>query len=320
MRKILLVGGAGFIGTQLCRDLLDRKYEVTVVDLLWFGNHLSKEIKLIKQDARELDPKDITGYDALIFLGGLSNDPMANFNPSMNFVHNAAVPTYLAFIAKQAGIPRFVYAGSCSVYGYTSNKLMTEEDPVGPNFPYGISKILGEQAVFSLEDENFRPISLRKGTVGGWSPRMRYDLVVNAMTKTAISEGKIIVNNPSIWRPLIDIRDACKAYIRAIEANLEITGVFNICYDNFTIGRLAEEIKDELKIHGIETELIIKDIQDVRNYKVTNDKARTVLDFVPRYHPARDSVREILKNIDQENYDFKKKDYYNIAVFEEQFG
>ena len=114
-----------------------------------------------------------------IKLGGLSNDPMAEFSPAMNFIQNGALPTYLAFIAKKAGVRRFVYACSCSVYGYTVNELYDEESPVTCGYPYGISKLQGERAVLQLQDETFSTISLRQGTVCGYSPRRRFDLIVN---------------------------------------------------------------------------------------------------------------------------------------------
>jgi len=319
MKKILIAGGAGYVGSVLIPRLIERQYDVTVVDLLWFGNNLPSEAKVINSDIRTLTPSDLSDFDVVIFMAGVSNDPMANFNPSMNFVENASSPTYLAFISKEAGVKRFIYASSCSIYGYTNDKLMNEESPVSPKFPYGISKMIGENAVMSFEDESFRPIALRKGTVGGYSPRMRYDLVVNTMTKFALTQGKIVVNNPSVWRPLTDVRDIATAYIRAIEASQEITGVFNVSYDNYTMGRLADEIKSELSDHGINVGIEIKNIPECRNYKVTNSKTKDQLDFAPQFSPG-ESVREILKNIDLSTYDFNNKTYYNIKIFEEKFG
>ena len=197
MKKILVAGGSGYVGTMLCAELLDRGYQVEVVDLLWFGNKLDPRIKLYEKNIIDIKAEDLRDFHSVVFLGGLSNDPMAKYSPSKNFVENTAVPLYLAFVSKEAGIKRFVYASTCSVYGYTANKLMDEETTLTtPQFPYGISKLAAEKAIMNLADGDFRPISLRKGTVGGWSPRMRFDLVVNAMTKTAITENKIIVNNP----------------------------------------------------------------------------------------------------------------------------
>tara|TARA_R110002020_G_scaffold37239_1_gene112455 strand:+ start:43844 stop:44800 length:957 start_codon:yes stop_codon:yes gene_type:complete len=318
MKKILLAGGGGYIGSLLTKELLNRKYDVTVADLFWFGNYLPKQTKVINKDVIQLKEEELTGYDVVIFMGGVSNDPMADYSPSVNFIENCAVPSYLAYMTKRAKVKRFIYASSCSVYGYTANKLMDETAPVSPKYPYGISKLAVENSIMNMEDSTFRPISLRKGTVGGYSPRMRYDLVVNAMTKTALTKEKIIVNNPSLWRPIIDIRDVVSAYIRSIESNLDITGIYNISYDNYTIGRLADEIKDELAEFGYEINIETKNVQDVRNYKVSNDKAKIELDFVAKYSP-RNSVNEILKNINPETVDFLDKKYYNIQVFKGLF-
>ena len=124
--KILVAGGAGYVGSALVPKLLERGYDVTVVDLLWFGNNLPSEVPVVCKDLMEIRPDELKGVDQVIFLGGLSNDPMAEYSPGKNFVSNAAAPAYLAYAAKQAGVRRFIYAGSCSVYGYTVNELYDE--------------------------------------------------------------------------------------------------------------------------------------------------------------------------------------------------
>ena len=123
MKKILLAGGAGYIGTELCKRLLRLDYKLTVIDDLWFGNNLDPRVELIKKDLFEVTHNELIGYDTVIFLGGVSNDPMAEFSPSENFVQNAACPAYLSYESKRAGVRRFVYASSCSVYGYTVDEL-----------------------------------------------------------------------------------------------------------------------------------------------------------------------------------------------------
>jgi len=317
MKKVLLAGGAGYIGTLLTEELLKRNYDVEIVDLLWFGNEIRQKVKIYKKDILNLLPADLVSYDVVVFLAGLSNDPMANYSPAMNFVENSAVPSYLAFISKEAGVKRFIYASTCSIYGYTANNLMNEEAKVKPQYPYGVSKLAAERAIINLMNNSFRPIALRKGTVGGYSPRMRFDLVVNAMTKTALIEGKIIVNNPSIWRPLVDIRDVVSAYVRSIESNLDVAGIYNILEENYTIGRLADEVRTTLEAEGYEVSIETKDTQDIRNYKVSNAKAKMELDFKPRYSPS-DSVLSILRNI-KKDVDLNNKKYYNIKVFKERF-
>ena len=148
--KILIAGGAGYIGSVVIPKVLDRGYEVEVIDLLWFGNNLPKEVKVHQKDIFDLTEKDVEGFDVVIFLAGLSNDPMAEFSPAKNFVYNASSPSYLAYIAKRAGVRKFIYASSCSVYGYTVNELYDETAPAISNYPYGISKLQGEEGVLKM--------------------------------------------------------------------------------------------------------------------------------------------------------------------------
>jgi nucleoside-diphosphate-sugar epimerase len=319
MKKILMVGGAGYVGSRLIDDLISRNlisgiYDITVVDCLWFGNYLPDHIKVINKNAINLEPEDVKGFDCVIFLGGLSNDPMADFSPQQNFIENTSLPLYLAYISKKVGVKRFIYASSCSIYGFTSNRSVTESTNPSPQYPYGISKLLGETAVMSLEDDNFRPISLRQGTIGGWSPRMRFDLVVNTMTKSALSEGKITVNNPNLWRPLVDIRDIVNAYKKSMEAPLELTGIFNISGKNYTIGRLGKEIHKYLVSKGYEVDLEISNKEDVRNYKVSTRKAEVELGVSSKYTPI-DSVKDIFDNMDLSKCDLNEVKYYNVRVF-----
>lgn len=316
--RILIAGGGGYIGTQLCNKLFSSGHDVTVVDLFWFGNYLNKEIPIIRKNVMDLTEEEVRNHDAVVFMAGLSNDPMANFSPKVNFIENSAAPTFLAFLAKKSEVPRFVYASSCSVYGFTDNEIMTEESKTSPQYPYGISKLQAENTIMSMADDNFRPIALRKGTVGGWSERMRFDLVVNTMLKSALTDKKIIVHNPNLWRPLIDIRDVVQAYEKSIFSDLKITGVFNICSKNYTIGELSNIIYQKLIDSDYEVEVEIHKNYDVRNYLASNKKACEVLHFTPRYNPE-DSIEEILLNIKNKVFNFYDKKYYNINVFKDLF-
>ena len=182
--RILIVGGAGYVGSALIPALVERGYAVDVVDLKWFGVNLPREVSVVDKDILSLTTDDVGGYEQVIFLAGLSNDPMAEFDPAQNFQSNGAMPSYLAYLAKQVGVRRVIYASSCSVYGYTVNELYDENAPAVSSFPYGISKLQGEQGVLQMQDEGFSAIALRKGTICGFSPRMRFDLIVNTMYKT----------------------------------------------------------------------------------------------------------------------------------------
>ena len=313
-KKIMVGGGAGYIGSVLIPELLKLGHEVTVVDLLWFGNHLPATIKVIQKDLFELQKEDLVGFDMFIFLAGLSNDPMAEFNPSKNFIYNAALPAYLAFIAKQAGVKRYIYASSCSIYGFTENELRDETSRVMCDYPYGISKLQGESGVLQIQDDTFSVIALRQGTVCGYSPRMRFDLIINTMFKAAMTQGKIVVNNPSIWRPIFDIRDAVAAYIQAINADMTISGVFNVASGNFTVSEVAQTVQAEIKkLAGKNISIEIKNIPDRRNYKVSIQKAADVLAFKPKYSISN-TVADLFNN--KSNYpDFEKEEFYNIRIF-----
>ena len=312
--KILIAGGAGYVGNVLIPKLLDRGYKVDVVDLFWFGNNLPRQVGVLNKDIFQLSVEDLEPYDQVIFLAGLSNDPMAEFSPSKNFIFNAAAPAYLAYTAKNAKVKRYVYASSCSVYGYTEDELFDETRPVSSNYPYGISKLQGEQAAMQLADENFSVIALRKGTISGYSPRMRFDLIINTMFRNAVREHIITVNNPSIWRPILSIEDAATAYIRAVEANEKLSGIFNVASGNYTVGEVADMVRSEVESRlGTPVNLNIKHIQDFRNYKVSTERASNVLSF----HPVG-SVKSIVSSLIDNMDKFKDWDnplYSNIASF-----
>jgi nucleoside-diphosphate-sugar epimerase len=314
MMRLLIAGGAGYVGSALIPRLLERGYLVDVVDLFWFGNSLPGGTGLLDKDIFDVTTEDLKAYDQVLFLAGLSNDPMAEFSPSKNFVYNAAAPAYLAYIAKKAGVKRYVYASSCSVYGYTVNEVYDESRPAVSSYPYGISKLQGEQAVMSLLDDHFSVVALRKGTISGYSPRMRLDLIVNTMFRTAMHEGVIRIDNPSIWRPILAMEDAITAYIRAIEAHESISGIFNIASGNYTVGDVGDLVKAEIEsLLGVRVGLLIRHAQDFRNYKVGCEKAKDLLSFHPQ-HDVRAIVRQLIAERSKFS-DWENPSYYNIRVF-----
>lgn len=312
--RILVAGGAGYVGSALIPKLLERGYDVDVVDLFWFGNSLPADVRIIHRDLFDLRAADLEGCDQVIFLAGLSNDPMAEFSPSKNFIFNGAAPAFLCYIAKQARVRRYIYASSCSVYGYTENELFDEDRPVASAYPYGISKLQGERAVMQLIDADFSVIALRKGTISGFSPRMRFDLIVNTMFKCAMKDGLIHVNNPATWRPVLSIEDATMAYIRAVEADQSLSGIFNIASGNHTVGEVADLVKATIHEEtGHSTTLEIDHIKDIRNYKVAIERAKNVLGFHPQ-HNIKSIVRNLIANMSKCN-DWDNPNYYNIQVF-----
>jgi nucleoside-diphosphate-sugar epimerase len=314
--RLLIAGGAGYVGSVLIPRLIERGYKVDVVDLFWFGNHLPRQAGILNKDIFHLTVEDLEPYDQVIFLAGLSNDPMAEYSPSKNFIFNAAAPAYLGYIAKIAKVKRYIYACSCSVYGYTENELYDETRAVSSSYPYGISKLQGEQAVMQLVDDKFSVISLRKGTISGYSPRMRLDLIINTMFKTAMRDRTITVNNPSIWRPILSIEDAATAYIRAVETNQKISGIFNVASGNYTVGEVADLIKSAVEERlSLRISLCIKHIQDFRNYKVSVEKAANVLSF-----HATGNVKSIVGNLIDNREQFQDWDnpaYSNFQTFKQ---
>jgi nucleoside-diphosphate-sugar epimerase len=314
--KILIAGGAGYVGSVLIPKLIDRGYKVDVVDLFWFGNHLPRQVGVLNKDIFQLTVEDLEAYDQVIFLAGLSNDPMAEFSPSKNFIFNAAAPAYLGYVAKKAKVRRYIYASSCSVYGYTENELYDETRSVSSSYPYGISKLQGEQAAMQMADDKFSVISLRKGTISGFSPRMRFDLIINTMFKCAIKDRAMVINNPAIWRPILSIQDAATAYIRAVEANENISGIFNVASGNYTVGEVGDLVRNAIEERtGLRVGLTINQVQDFRNYKVSIEKAKNVLSF----HPADDVksiVSNLINNMDKCS-DWDNPLYSNIRTFKE---
>jgi nucleoside-diphosphate-sugar epimerase len=312
--KVLVAGGAGYIGSALIPKLLERGYQVDVVDLFWFGNNLPAQAGIIHKDIFNLTVEDLQPYHQVIFLAGLSNDPMAEFAPAKNFIFNAAAPAYLAYTAKKAKVKRYVYASSCSVYGHTDDEIFDETRPVSSSYPYGISKRQGEQAAMQLSDETFSVLALRMGTVSGYSPRMRFDLLINTMFKNAVREHTITINNPSIWRPILAIEDAVAAFICAIETDYKISGIFNIASGNYTVGTIADGVREAVgESVGLNIDLNIKHVQDFRNYRVSTAKASDVLAF----HTAGD-VKSIVRNLVDNMDRFKDWDnplYSNIQTF-----
>jgi len=315
--KILVVGGAGYVGSVLVPELSKLNYDIDVVDLLWFGNHLPSHINVIKKDAFDLIVDEISQYEQIIFLAGLSNDPMAEYSPKQNFIENSALPSYLVFIAKKAKVKRFIFASSCSIYGYAADKFYTEDDNVFSfsDHPYGISKIQGEFVIKNLKNENFSTICLRKGTISGYSPRMRFDLAINTMFRSAYLYNKITVNNPIIWRPILSIKDAVNAYIKSIQAPYNISGIFNIASENYQVIDLANITKNilekEASFKNIDIE--VKNIEDYRNYRVNCKKGEDVLN-IQYLNRAEDIVKNLLNHVESFG-DLNNKNYFNIEVF-----
>ena len=312
--NILVTGGCGYVGSELVPALLKDGHYVTVVDTQLFGVNLPehKSLTILKMDFNDLHRDFMEDLDALIHLAGVSNDPTAEFNPQLNYRSNAADAVLLAQRAKDAKVRKFVFASSCSVYGFVADRTISkEEDEPSPKFPYGISKIMAEKGLLALMDSYFPITILRKGTIGGAASRMRLDLIVNTMVKTALQTGKVIVKNKSLWRPLVDIRDVVRAYQKTLEG--DYYGIYNIVQGNFQIKDVGELVVKTLKKKKIEVELEIHDVPDLRNYKASGDKALKELNF-QAYHSIDNTVCSVLERL--EGVDLNEDIFYNIKVFE----
>ncbi|KPK40744.1 MAG: hypothetical protein AMJ78_06910, partial [Omnitrophica WOR_2 bacterium SM23_29] len=257
--KVLVIGGGGYVGSVLVEELLERGYAVKVFDRLYYGEdgikHIKEKIELIVGDMRAMEPSVLEGVDAVINVGGLSNDPTAEYNPKANYEMNALATEHTAKLCRKLGIKRYIYASSCSIYDFgvvdpDKDILANENTPVNPKAAYSVSKYDGERRLLKLVDNDFSPVILRKGTVFGFSPRMRYDLVVNTFVKDALSKGVITVfYGGEMWRPLVGVRDVARCYIACLEADEEkIKGqIFNLVFKNFRISELALRVREALR-------------------------------------------------------------------------
>ena len=333
MKKILVKGGAGYIGSELVQQLIERGHEPLIVDLCLFGEEPLKKVKgkykLIKEDIREPKKEWFKEIETVCHLAGFSNDPMAAFNPEANMEINHRGTIQLAKLAKEAGVKKFIFASSGSVYdrGMTEDheNLQDENSEINlnPEYYYSISKIKAERDLKELADQNFKVYILRQGTVFGWSERMRFDLVVNTMLKTAICEKKLKVFHGGImWRPLIDVSDVAKAYIMIASRQKEDKhfNIYNLVQDNYRILDLAHLIKKELKKEDIDVEVEVlysKDPQ--RSYKISGSKIAREQGFLPT-RDVGTALRKMIKEIKERKIDnvvqLNDKYYYNIQWLE----
>jgi nucleoside-diphosphate-sugar epimerase len=294
MEKILVIGGAGYIGTVLVPRLLKEGYSVRVLDKLFFGNKglksILNQIELIVDDTRMVDVSVFEGIDVVIDIGGLSNDPTAEFNPEANRAVNTEAVARMGSMSKQMGVKRYVFGSSCSIY-YTetpNDELRNENYPVNPTAPYSLSKYNAEGELKKLKSDHFCPIMLRKGTVYGSSPRMRYDLVVNAFVKSAYLNGRLNLHlGGRMWRPLIHINDVVEGYIACLRAKKEdVSGrVINLLSTNLTVKQVANETKFTLeKDHNVHINLELQEVGIARSYRVDDSLCKELLKFTPKYN------------------------------------
>jgi len=314
--KILVTGDKGYIGTVLVPMLILDGHDVVGLDSdlyqrCTFGNDLPG-IKSIRKDLRDIEATDVEGFDAVMHLAALSNDPLGNLNPDLTYEINHLASVKLARLAKEVGVPRFLFSSSCSTYGAAAGEeMLTEEAEFNPVTPYGHSKVLVEKDVAELADDNFSPTFLRNATAYGVSPRLRFDIVLNNLVAWAFSTGRVLIKSDGTpWRPIIHIEDISRAFIAALHAPREVIHdqAFNVGRNdqNYRIRDLADIARET--VPGCEIEYAQDAGPDKRTYRVDFSK---IAEKLPEFKPQWDARRGA-----QELYEVYKKCGLKLDEFE----
>ena len=297
--KILVTGGAGYIGSVLCRMLIEKGFDVICLDRFFFGfdsiEEIRDKIKIVKEDIRWFNPNILKDIDAVIDMASLSNDPSGELDPQKTLEINYEGRVRVAKLSKKLGVKRYVLASSCSVYGFQEG-ILTEESTLNPLTTYAKANALAEKEILSLADKSFKATVLRQATVYGLSYRMRFDLAINGMVLGFYKNGKIpIMRDGKQWRPFVHVKDTSNAFIKVLEAEPELVNgqIFNVGSDeqNFQIFELAKLIAESINMpfnyewYGS---------PDNRSYKVSFKKIKEVLNFKPKYTP-REGAKEVFE-------------------------
>lgn len=297
--KVVVVGGAGYVGSVLSAQLLEAGYELTVVDSLLYGGDSLGAVRnkhgfgLHVADTRDSDSlrSIFSEATAVIHLAEIVGDPACNLDREMTLAVNYEATRRIAALAKESGVERFIYPSSCSVYGATE-QIVGETDTLNPVSLYAEAKIASEQAILRLRSDTFHPTIFRLATVYGISPRPRFDLVVNTLAARAAIDGRIVVHGGGQWRPFVHVADVAGAFLDALHLPVQsISGqIFNLGSNNqnHTIRGIADLVRKQMPA----TILEIAPVVDHRNYRVSFDKAADVLGFNPR-RTVIDGIREL---------------------------
>lgn len=318
--KVFVTGVEGYIGALLAPLLLERGHEVIGLDTGYYrdgwlysdGRQMPRFPALINKDLRDITESDLAGFDAVVHLAELSNDPLGQNNPENTFKINHAGSVELAKKAKKMGIQRFVYTSSCSVYGLGLGDFLSEESETNPQTAYANCKVLVERDVGNLADDDFSPTFLRNATAYGASPRMRFDIVLNDLTALAWTTKKIaMISDGTPWRPLVHVLDICKAIACALEAPREDVHneIFNVGHneDNYQVREIAHIVGETFP--GCKVTLGSSE-GDNRSYRVSFDKINQCLPgFSCDWDAKRgaEQLRELYERIDMsaEVFDFR---------------
>ena len=293
--RVLVTGSLGYIGTVLVPMLQQKNHDVVGVDTDLYQTCTfavqMPDMRTIRCDVRDLQPDDLVGYEAIIHLAGLSNDPLGDYRPELTEKINETASVRLAEAAKTAGVRRFLFASSCSNYGAAGDQFLTETADFNPVTPYGVSKVRVEAALTKMADADFSPTYMRASTAYGLSPRLRFDLVTNNLTAWAFTTGRVYLKSDgSPWRPIVHVEDIARAYIAALEAprNLIHDEAFNVgtTTENYQISEIADIVKNV--VPGCEIDYAPDAGPDKRCYRVDCNKiARVLKDFKPQWTAQR---------------------------------
>ena len=305
IKNVLVIGGAGYIGSVLTRKLLKERYRVRVLDSLFFGDASVRDLlsdpnfELVRADFRHVESlvKSMRGIDAVIHLAGLVGDPACTINSDLTNEINYAATHMLIEVCKGASVNRLVLASTCSVYG-ASEFLMDERSTPDPISLYAQTKLASEGVILHGRTSTFHPTVLRLATVFGLSPRPRFDLVVNLLTAKAVQEGKIMIFNSDQWRPFIHVSDVARAFVCVLQTPERLVSgeVFNVgSYKlNYSLGEVAEKIREQIPEVLIEQ----RENPDKRNYRVSFDKIHSYLGFVctRRLEEGIEEIKETIQS------------------------
>lgn len=321
--RVLVTGSMGYIGAMLVPMLLKDGHDVVGMDTDYFSRctftGTLADVPTLKMDVRDASAATVQGFDAVIHLGGLSNDPLGDYKPTLTEDINFKASVRLAQLAKQAGVQRFLFASSCSNYGAVGDQFLTEEAPFNPVTPYGVSKARVEQELRKLADESFTPVYLRASTAYGLSPRIRFDLVLNNLTAWAFTTGRVYLKSDgSPWRPIVHVEDICRAYIAALHAPRE--AVYNQGFnlgtttENYQIRELAQMVAET--VPGCRVDFAPDAGPDKRCYRVDCNKiARVLHGFKPQWTARRgvEQLYQVYKSIGLKLEDFEGPKFMRIA-------
>ncbi len=312
MKNILITGGGGYVGTNLTKELLSEGYNVTVLDTFWFGNYLKKhkKLKIIKKDIRMISKKDVNKIDCIMHLASIANDPAAELNAKLTWDVNVLATYKLITLAINQKVKKFIFASSGSVYGIKKERKVTEDLSLEPISEYNKSKMIGERVLLSYKKKIDLTI-LRPATVCGYSPAMRLDVAINALTFGALKNNLITVFGGKQIRPNLTMYDMVNAYKfslkRKFTKNRKLNKIiFNLGFENLSIKSMAKIIQKKINTGS---KILVTSTNDPRSYRQNSD--RIIKEgFLPQ-KSIKDSIAEIKEKFLEKKI-IKKESYYRI--------